>query len=543
MISRLLARPWIAIAGLALAASASGLGNGFVYDDVPIILQNPVIRHVESIGRIWGSAYWPAGLLYRPLTTQLFAAEWAVGGGRRVVFHVVSVLLMMLVAVLFWRLARRILPAASALAAAAFFAVHPVHAESVANVVGQAELLATALTLFVIERYLVWRERGPLVLGHRVALAALTLAAIFSKETGYVIPPLLLAAEVFLVRRGDSWRSRFGALGPVLLLQGAAVITAVLVRIIVLGPTPGAGPAVAIRDLAPARRIVGMLSVVPEWARLLVWPVHLQAEYGPPDLAVTAPFSLPHALGIALLAAALALLMCAWRRAPVIAFGLAWVGLALFPVSNVLTTTGVILAERTLFLPSAGAMFVLGGLFAVWQPWLGRRGSMLRPVVLTLLGALVLAAVVRSSERQLVWREQAGFIRRLETDAPTTYRAQLVASNYYSETGRYPPAERAAANAYRLFKGDPQVFEQYGQTLRAQGRCAEALPVLEDGVRRFPDRTVARSRLIECSLATGDTTRALSVAGEGVRMGLSEFSGTLKRLGPYASRMRAPDPR
>src|SRR5688572_2220551 len=349
-------RPQVLVALLALAASAASLANGFVYDDIPIVMQNPLVHHAEMVGQIWTTPYWPAGLLYRPLTMQGFALQWAAGAGSPIVFHATSVLLMVLLALLFWRLARRILPEAPAFLGSALFAVHPVHVESVANAVGQAELLATALTLLALERYLAWRVGGPLGAPRRAALAVLTLLAILSKETGFVIPALLLGAEVLLVAPRGPWRTRLGVLAPVLVLQGAAVVVAVLARIIVLGPTPGAGPAVALQGLRPGERVAGMLAVVPEWARLLLWPAHLQAEYGPPAIPVTGPIGPAHVIGAGLLLAALGILLITWRRHPVIAFGLSWVGIALFPVSNVLTSTGVILAERTLFLPSAGAM-------------------------------------------------------------------------------------------------------------------------------------------------------------------------------------------
>lgn len=529
-LGRFLARPGVLVAALALAASASGIGNGFVYDDVPIIQQNAVVHNPQSVGRIWTTPYWPAGLLYRPVTLQLFAAEWALGGGRPVVFHGVSILLKVLTALLLWRLARRLLPPLPALAAASLFAVHPVHAESVANVVGQAELLATALALLIVERYLAWRTRGPLGLGHRVLLALLTLLAILSKETGVVVPALLVAAELMLVAPAVAWRRRIGALAPVLALQAGAVIVAILLRIIVLGPTPGAGPAVALQGLSPGERMVGMLAVVPEWVRLLLWPAHLEAEYGPPGIAVTGPPGAVHLLGLVILGAVLLLVIRTWRRRPVVAFGLVWTGLALLPVSNILTTTGVILAERTLLLPSGGAMLALGGGLALLFAWLEGAKPQLRLAGYALVGAWILAGALRSIERQPVWKEPDGFVRRLETDSPTSYRAHLIASRHYSETGRHREAEQAGARAYALFKGDPQVFEQYGQTMRRQGRCADALGVLAEGVQRFPDRTVARSRLIECALAVGDTARALAVAGEGVRLGRTEFEGTVRRI-------------
>ena len=504
-------RPGWVVALLALAASLSGLWNGFVYDDVPIILQNPVIRQVFDLERIWTAPYWAAGWLYRPVTVQLFAIEWALGEGRRMAFHGVSIALMVLVAVLFWRLARRILPPLPALIAAALFAVHPVHVESVGNIVGQAELLAAALVLVAVERYLAWRATGRITGGQRVLLAGITLAAIFSKETGVVIPALLLAAELGIVGGAARWKERLSGIAPTLLLQGAAVAVAVLIRIIVLGPTTGAGPSVALAGLAPFDRIAGMLAVVPEWFRLLLWPAHLQAEYGPPAVAVTGPFGVAHALGLALLTGAAGLAWAMRRRGPVIVFGIGWVAL-------------------TLFLPSAGAMLALGGIAALLWPRLEAARPGYRTLTFVLLALVVGAGAVRSAERQLAWKDQAGFIRRLELDAPTTYRAQLVASNYYAETGRDAPAERAGARAYALFKDDPQVYEQYGQSLRRQGRCLEAIPVLDAGMQRFPDRTIVRSRLIECVLKAGDSARALRVADEAVRRGHTEFEATVRRL-------------
>ena len=196
-------RPELLIAGLALAASAAGIGNGFVYDDVPIILHNPAVHQLTDPVELWGSAYWPSGLLYRPLTIQVFALEWTLGAGRPVVFHLVSVGLMLLVALLFWRLARHLLEPLPAFAAAALFAVHPV------NVV-LLLIFAAMFGMFFLGSLYFQRVLGygPLGIGRRAALAGFTLAAILSKETGYVTPFLLLGAEALLGGRGATRRAR-----------------------------------------------------------------------------------------------------------------------------------------------------------------------------------------------------------------------------------------------------------------------------------------------------------------------------------------------
>ncbi len=515
----------LGLAGLALAAGAPGLRNGFVYDDLPLIQQNPLVHDLSSVSAIWSSGYWPNGLLYRPVAVQLYALEWALGGGRPVVFHAVNILLAAVTAVLFWRVARRLLPAAAAWLGAALFAVHPVHVEVVGNAVGQTELLASALGLLVLDRYLLWRDDG-FPARRRLLLAGLTLLAILSKETGVVIPLLLATAELLLVRpaRGPSWR--LGEAVPVLALQALAVAAALLLRVAVLGPTPGAGPSALFWNLPAAHRIVAMLAVVPEWARLLVWPAHLQAEYGPPAVAISATVGPRHALGVALLAAGLGLAWAARRRQPVLAFGLTWAALALLPVSNLLTPTGVVLAERTLFLPSAGAMLALAAAAAALAPERPR----VRRALIGGFAALIVLGLARSMTRQSVWRTPVTFVQGLLRDAPTTYRAWYVASAYHEQQGDLAAAERTARRALELYQGDPRVFEHLGQLLRRGRRCPEAVPILAEGVRRFPDQTLVRARLIECRLATGDTAQARSLVEEAIRRGRTEFQLTLRRL-------------
>src|SRR5262249_431807 len=145
------------------------------------------------------------------------------------------------------------------------------------------------------------------------------------------------------------------------------------------------------------------LSVVPTWLRLLCWPRHLQADYSPNEIVAASSFGLAEVLGLSLLLVVGAVAWFARKRAPTRTFGIAWMALALFPVRNRLVPTGVLAAERTLFLPSVGIALVFGGVcWGRWQRfsearW-GREGLGLA------LSVLILFAMVRSTSRQRVWR-------------------------------------------------------------------------------------------------------------------------------------------
>ncbi|HEU5218329.1 MAG TPA: hypothetical protein VFU23_06710, partial [Gemmatimonadales bacterium] len=412
----------LAVAALAALVALPSLRNGFVYDDVPLIVQNDLVHRLGAWTRIWGSGYWPAGTLYRPLTIQLFNLEWILGGGRPIVFHAVSILLMAVTAWLVWRLAHRLLPSLPATIVAALFAVHPVHVESVAGVVGQSELLTAVFAMLAVERFMAWRARGTLGAGHRAALAVLSLLAISSKETGYVVPLLLGAAELTF------FPAPRRAVARLFLLQGGAVVAGLLLRLSVLGGLTGETPSAALQGLSAGGRALGMLAVVPEWARLLFWPVRLQGEYGPPALSLTEAPVLVRLLGAVLVLLAAAVLYWGWRRQRVVAFAVLWIALSLLPVSNLLVATGLVLAERTLFLPSAGAMLAAGALVSVLLPRLGSAPKAARIVLAGAGLGLIVAAGAWSAARSTVWRSQEVFFARLVEEAPTTYRAQYVAS-------------------------------------------------------------------------------------------------------------------
>jgi len=248
------------------------------------------------------------------------------------------------------------------------------------------------------------------------------------------------------------------------------------------------------------------------------------------ELKVLVPFVLVGiALGLTLLIGLAALFGWALRRARPLAIGLAWTAVGLLPVANLATPTGVLLAERTLLLPSVGVALgfgwvVLTAAARVRTP-VGRLA--VRGVLLLLLGL----GGWRFLTRNGVWHDQARFFASLERDAPGSYRAQLTAGIYYKGVRRMADAERAMQRAWSLYRDDPAVFEEYGQLYRIQGRCDRGLAIFAEGVERHPDETVVRARLIECALALGDTTRARQVAREAVQRGRTEFEGTLKRLG------------
>jgi 4-amino-4-deoxy-L-arabinose transferase-like glycosyltransferase len=391
------------VALMALVSSVAGVMNDFVYDDLPLIRDNVRVHGLAHWREILTNPYWPPPFveqLYRPLATFAVAVEYGLGGGSPLVFRLVSYALYAASALAVLLLAKRLLPRWAALAAAVLFAVHPVHVEAIALGVNQGELIVGILAVAMLIRYVDRRRAGGLEGRDWAFLGVLYAAAALTKENGFVLPALLLAAELLPLDNAPILeRTRKLGLGyTVLALVGAGML---LIRNAVLeGHVATVVTNRAFAGLNVMEREFAMLQVVPMWARLLTWPTHLQADYGPDDLVRHASIVPSGALGLGLVVAALAIIVFARRRAPVVCFGLAWCAVGLFPVMNVVPT-GIVLAERTLFLPSIGFLIAAGAAGAeVARRW---PGITTRRILIIACSVLALLGVARSVGRHRVW--------------------------------------------------------------------------------------------------------------------------------------------
>ncbi len=518
--------------GLVLISTGRSLGNGFAFDDVPIILENAQVHAFSPPWVYAGQSYWPPknlGDAYRPWTVWWFAIQWAASGGAPAVFHLVNLALTAAVTLAVYGLALALMPPFGAVAAAALFAVHPLHVEATGNVVGQAELWMTLFSVLGALVYLRARRHGAIGAGARWSLAALVVLAGASKEQGVVLPGLLGLVEL-LAFPGVRWRDRLRLVGPTFGIVGLAAVAFLIGRYAVLGDLGGGPPAAGLERLGIFGRIVVMAPLAVDWARLLVWPASLSAQYSPP--AYGGPLNpIQAGLGAGVVIAAVAAGWRAWRRQPALALGLGWIGLAILPVSNGLFPTGVLIAERTLFLPSVGVGLIAGCLF--------RRPSWLSGGVLVVLLGL---GAARSFSRQAVWRDGPTLFAQTIADQPDGYRGFFI---FGRELTRMGQSDRAAAMYRRagdLYSGDHRVFEEWGQVLRASRQCAAAIPIFERGVAAAPAGTVARSRLFECLMTERRFREALVVARTGVGLGSTEFSAAVIRAtNALATSRSAPD--
>ena len=485
-------RLYLVVAACAVVVYVGVLWNRWALDDIPIIYYNPLVHSLSGIWRGFVAPYWPrdlGGQLYRPLTIASYALDWRIG--HVAWFHAMNLLWHAAVSVMVAVLMRRWSGERAALVSGLLFAVHPVHVEAVANIVGRAELMAALFVLLAVYAAL---ERDSV--GWSVAALA---AGLLSKENAAVVPGLIVWGWMLGFRR-PSRRRMLGYLLSWIVVAAAYGVT----RQTILNPLARIeNIAPVFVGAAPGEIRLTAVAAFADLARLLLFPLTLRVDYSPGERTlVTSPLDPRFALGLLCLAAWGALVALAWRRGRrVEAFGLGWIAIALLPVANLVFPVGFLVAERTLYLPSVGLALAVGA----WIKDLAPRR--LRVAV----AALVLAAGLRTALRVPVWRDATSVILSELEDSPRSYDGPARMVGVYLSGGRPDKAIAAYRASTAIYDRYPWVYIWGADAAFGSGR-----PALADSMLRRLEQLCYQCAYYyryEASgaLARGDTATADSL--------------------------------
>ena len=460
-----------ALGVMVVAAYFPAFLAGFVWDD-RIFTGTPLVRDWPGLWRIWFS---PAEIEneahYWPLLYTTFWLEHKLWGYAPAGYHIVNVLLHFANTLLLWRLLAR-LAVPGAWVAAAVFAVHPLHVESVAWIMERKDVLSGLFYLAAFSTWIRFTEEARPKQRRRYYLLTLAffVLGLLSKSIVVTLPAALAIWHW--------WR------------QGRVTGTDLLR----LAPFLATGLAFAVADTtfyntrepvslgySMIERVLIAAHALWFYVGKLLWPADLAVIYPHWEVSVTDPREWGYVAAAVALAAALWLLRHRMGRGPLA--GALFFAVTLSPVLGFVDYGYMqfsFVADRYQYLAGIGVTAVLAGAAAYGAgrlPEAGRKGAMgVAGVVLIVLGTLT-------------WRH-AGIYRD-----GVTFFSHIIAHN--------PVAREAHRNL--------------GEALTKEERWEEALDVFRIAVELAPEEAREHSNLGAALIKLG----RMDEAGESLRHALA----------------------
>ena len=471
--------PALALVALAVVCFIPALSGGFVWDDKSFIVEEPLVRRWSGLWHIWLSPGDLRELHYWPLTYTTFWLEHKLWGLNPAGYHAVNVVLHALNTVLVWRLMRA-LGAPGGWAVAALFAVHPLHVEPVAWIIGRKDLLAA---LFYLGAALAWiRFTGTPGRGRYCLALACYAAAMLSKSSAVTLPAALVVWHWW--RQGRVSASDWLRLAP-LFAVGFCIALAGVWFFTAHWPY-ASGYSVVERALVAARALCW-------YAGKLLWPADLAVIYPGWEISAADPAAWLYVAGVAAVAGGLWLARRRTGRGALA--GVAFFALALSPTLGFVDHQymGIsLVAERYAYLAGIGWMAVVVGGVACGVRWLSRVQAR------TATAALAVVLVVFSTltwRQSGIYRDPLTLHRHILSHHPESALAHRGMGDVLIELERYEEAVESFRGALALEPESVTAYEGLGKALLRLERYEEAVESFRGALALHPERIAAHTEL------------------------------------------------
>jgi hypothetical protein len=353
---------------------------------------------------------------------------------------------------------------------------------------------------------LVATRPSPITSRSRAAVAVLAALSLGSKEIGVVAPAVaFLAAWATPEQRRAAWPWSLAAL--------AGVVPMLVVRLIVLGTLGGdpTHPAFKAGSFAAARMLALGMSVRALGSVTL--PIAAPIDAAPPLQQVVHPNLGWALLGVAIVIGIGVAVLRHFRRPTLVTLAIAIAAVAWAPTSNLLFSSGVVLAGRTLYSPSIG-IALLGGALAAFA--IKHRSVPVRALIASVCVAWIAIAAVVTSRDMTIWRESDRIAATIVARQPENFRGHVYSAELARERKDMLGAVRHYRDAIALFPKERYLLYSAGIAALDIADTTSAAEWLGNAVDVAPNHWQARTRLVKVLAARGDTARARVLLDDGL---------------------------
>lgn len=529
----------VTVTVVALLCFINSYDGEFVFDDSEAIVNNKDLRPTTPLCNLWWNDFWGSNLSsnsshksYRPLTVVTFRLNYLlVGGLHPVGFHVLNILLHAVISALMIDMFAILTGGLSydekgriqnyapktSLLAALFFAAHPVHTESVAGIVGRADLLCALFFQLSFLTYCKAFNKGSdrddrFSVQWVVASLLLCAAAMLCKEQGITVLGVNAAFDVLLICNvnvyelsqklllkkktisiNDLFQTGLPTRLALMLLGGLSMLYA---RWKIMGTGPPAftevdNPASFAENIF--LRIVNYNYYYCLNAWLLVCPWWLCFDWSMgcvPLIKSAADWRMIWPLLLwCILLGLIRQALCSQdiQRRRTLTLALVLLVVPFLPASNIFFRVGFVIAERVLYLSSAGYCLLL----ACSVGWCCSHWAKHRRLVCVSMLALLCVFVLRCALRSHQWRSEKTLFTSALSVCPLNAKVHYNVGKNLADRGNTTAAIVYYREAVRLHPTYVHAMNNLGNILKERNALVEAETLLSKAVSIQPDFAAA----------------------------------------------------
>ena len=499
------------------------LNHQFVWDDHPIILDNPHLRKIENIPSFFLPYYWKYNHpgtkgQYRPLRTVSLSLSYYLWKFHPFGYHLTNLILHILNVLLIYLVVTRLFKSPKlAFFTSLLFALHPIHVESVSWVKNRTDLFSLFFFLLAFLFYLKYIppvSNQPITNSRSITWLILSclcfILSLMGKEIAITLPIIIFAYLIYFQPSSIN-KTFYPSLLP---FFGIMIFYLFFIFIIInkgLPPDPNE------IKLHPDIHLFLIIQTISSYISMILLPIKLNAER-----LIEIPLSLFNSsliLSISILILILSIFFKYYLPPKKEGFAITWFFVTLLPVINIKFMSGRPLAEQRLYIPSLGFCLLVALILIRNLPEIFKKQSLFLFVTRTFLTIAILSCYLAlTMERDKIWHSNFTLWKDTVAKSPETFRSHFNLGSALSDRGEYEKAIIEFKKSIELNPKDHESYTSLGATYYRQGEMEKAKEMFLKAIDIFYNSYRAHNNLGNVYNVEGNHELALKEYQEAIKI-------------------------
>lgn len=525
-------RHWIyiiIIVGITAVIYLNSLNNGFVADDNEFVSNNTSIRRLKNIPSFflktetlatsipeWGTH------IYRPLRTTSYALDYAVFGLNSTGYHFTNITLHILVCIsLYYLIMCLFQNPVVALLGAVLFAIHPVHVEAVSWIASRADLIGMLFFNLSLVCYITYSKR-PDIKTYLYLSFLFSFLAYLGKESMIILPGIIILYD-YISLKERSCKNKFNTNYFHWILFILISFCYLIVRFSVTGRMDQGmhwwGGSIY-------SNLLMMIKATAVYMLLLFFPFTLKVHYIIEP--VTTILNIWVLMSLLIIMASFLIIVHSYKKDKKIFFLLIWFYIGLVPVANIIPMTFSIMAERFIYMSSAGPIIAMVyGLYAI-----GHSKKMKKSILYGIFISIFFIFSLRVVTRNNIYINELTFFTSAIESSPKSVPSYKGLADLYLKKKEYINAINNYEKAIELDPNYADAFMGESLALSEMNKKKEALNKANRAISIKPNNSSFRYKTGNIYKDIGDFATAITYWKKAVALNPNQF-GAYNNLGNY----------